>query len=213
MTKPIKVKFVIFKNELLALLPDIKENNDCIQCYAHIGQHSAASKNLMKCKKANEKEFLPLLMELKQVGYDNLFILNDMPKKNKKVKINSTLAPTVIQVAENNEVNLLKGEIEELNDELLKTQNKLEELENDFEEYKESDNDELNEAANMNEHRGNFLESLKMQATNLKYKYYFKDIPDDIKTILTLISDIEVNDETELVNDSKVIDFKPLLPL
>lgn len=40
-------------------------------CYSHIGQHSACNKDYVKeCRPATESEYLPLLKELKSIGYD-----------------------------------------------------------------------------------------------------------------------------------------------
>jgi len=73
-----KVKFVIFKKELVALFP--KENattyDDSIMSYAKIGQHGSASKGLMRCKKATKEQYIPLYLELLAIGYDDLLIMN-----------------------------------------------------------------------------------------------------------------------------------------
>ena len=72
-----RVKFVIFKKELVALFPSEKENDNCILSYQHVGQHGAASYSLMRCKKATKEEYVSLLQELKNIGYDDLIIMNE----------------------------------------------------------------------------------------------------------------------------------------
>jgi hypothetical protein len=84
MDDQVLVKFIIFEKEVVALFPNIKENEDYISSYAHVGQHSGASYSLMKCKKATKDEYKDLLNELKGQGYDNLLILNEKVNKNKK---------------------------------------------------------------------------------------------------------------------------------
>lgn len=75
-----KVKFVIFRKELIALFPKKQFNHwnkqSCMS-YARIGQHSEASKRLMKCKKASKEEYSNLLQELVSIGYDNLIVMNE----------------------------------------------------------------------------------------------------------------------------------------
>jgi len=75
-----RVKFVIFKGELLALFPDIKHSESLITCYAKIGQHSGASKDLMKLKYVKKDKYFLLLKELKNQGYKNLFVMNENKK-------------------------------------------------------------------------------------------------------------------------------------
>lgn len=69
-----KVRFIVFKGEILALFPEIPENNDCILSYQTIGQHGAASKSLLKCKKATPEQYEKLRNELTGIGY-NLEVL------------------------------------------------------------------------------------------------------------------------------------------
>jgi len=61
-----KVKFVIFKKELTALFPEeVTHNNRAfILSYAHIGQHSEASRSLMKCARATPEQYKSLAEEL-----------------------------------------------------------------------------------------------------------------------------------------------------
>ncbi len=76
-----RVKFVMFKDELLALFPDEKYSNNpndtSIMSYAHNGQHGAASKGLMKLRYIKKSVYNPLLKELKSIGYDDLEVLNE----------------------------------------------------------------------------------------------------------------------------------------
>jgi hypothetical protein len=61
-----KVKFVIFKKELTALFPEEVPNNNraFILSYARIGQHSEASRSLLKCKRATPEQYRDLEEEL-----------------------------------------------------------------------------------------------------------------------------------------------------
>ena len=66
---------VIFRKEdgdVVAFMPyDIADINGNITCYAHIGQHSAASFGYYRTtKSATEKEYFDLLNELQSIGYD-----------------------------------------------------------------------------------------------------------------------------------------------
>jgi predicted nucleic acid-binding Zn finger protein len=66
---------VIFRKEgggVVAFMPyDIADLNGNITCYAHIGQHSAASLGYYRTtKSATEKEYFDLLNELQSIGYD-----------------------------------------------------------------------------------------------------------------------------------------------
>lgn len=73
-----KVKFVKDDTgEITAIFPEIKENNNCVLCYAHLGQHSAASRQWIKEKTqpAAEEEYSDLLKELQQQGYKNLKVI------------------------------------------------------------------------------------------------------------------------------------------
>lgn len=67
-----KVKFVKFKGEIVALFPECvnRHNKNMIMSYAHLGQHSEASRSLLKCKKATLKECADLLNELTKIGYN-----------------------------------------------------------------------------------------------------------------------------------------------
>lgn len=74
-----RVKFVIFQNELVAIFPDDQFNHwdtkTCIS-YARVGQHSQASKSLLRCKAATKEQYNDLLKELVAIGYDDLKIMN-----------------------------------------------------------------------------------------------------------------------------------------
>ncbi len=82
----IKVKFIkeintyTKENEILAVFPEIFENQQKteILCYTHQGQHSSVSLDYIKHKrKANKEEYFPLLNELKNIGYNNLIVINE----------------------------------------------------------------------------------------------------------------------------------------
>lgn len=74
----IRIIFKRFKGEILAIFPDEKEHDNCLMCYAHLGQHSTCSKTLMYCRNASKDEYTPLLNELVNViGYNDLAILNE----------------------------------------------------------------------------------------------------------------------------------------
>lgn len=79
------VKFIKDKetNQIVAIFP--KEywttwSKETVTCYAHIGQHSAASIEWVKDQPlANPEEYKALLSELKSIGYKELVILK--PRK------------------------------------------------------------------------------------------------------------------------------------
>lgn len=60
-------------DEVTAFFPEIKETKEYILCYAHIGQHSGAHPEHPLCdeeRPATEKEYTPLLNELRSIGYN-----------------------------------------------------------------------------------------------------------------------------------------------
>lgn len=66
----VRVKFVMFQSEVLALFPDFSEyEKDMITCYAHIGQHSNAHKSLLRRKSLSEPQYRDLKRELEMIGY------------------------------------------------------------------------------------------------------------------------------------------------
>lgn len=74
-----KVKFYKQKDgDILAVFPEeIFDNKGNITCYAHIGQHSACSKEYLKgLKLATPSEYNDLLDELIGQGYDDLRIID-----------------------------------------------------------------------------------------------------------------------------------------
>lgn len=79
MTKVIFRKFP--DGELIALFPELPATPDssfCL-CYVHIGQHSAATPDLVRTtKRATESEAAPLKAELERVGY-TLRVLKRFP--------------------------------------------------------------------------------------------------------------------------------------
>ena len=67
-----KVIFRVFEPEgdVIALFPGMPEGTGFINSYQHIGQHGAATPSLIKeLRPATEEEYLPLLKELRQIGY------------------------------------------------------------------------------------------------------------------------------------------------
>ena len=63
-------KFIKFKGEVVALFPnEVADSNGNTMSYQHIGQHSAASKGLYKCRYAKPLEFNNLKNELERIGY------------------------------------------------------------------------------------------------------------------------------------------------
>jgi hypothetical protein len=70
-----RVYFKIFKGEIIALFPHYLHNerlygNSLITCYAHIGQHSPASRSLIRCKNAGNGDYEALKNELINRGYN-----------------------------------------------------------------------------------------------------------------------------------------------
>ncbi len=80
------VKFLVNervdKDEVFAFFPQLNYNrvlygNKLKTCYARIGQHSSCDVEYAKeSRKATKAEYSELLVELKQIGYNNLKILN-----------------------------------------------------------------------------------------------------------------------------------------
>lgn len=66
-----KVIFRKFKNgEIIALFPELKEGRGLILSYMHIGQHGAASPEIVRdTKPATSEQFAPLYNELTGIGY------------------------------------------------------------------------------------------------------------------------------------------------
>ena len=73
-----KVKFYKEGKSVLAVFPEeIADGQYNMLCYAHLGQHSACSKEYIRNKKlAIKEEYKELLSELINQGYDDLTILN-----------------------------------------------------------------------------------------------------------------------------------------
>jgi len=66
----VRVKFVLYNSEVLALFPDFAEyEKDMITCYAHVGQHSNGHKSLMRRKSVSESQYRDLKKELEMIGY------------------------------------------------------------------------------------------------------------------------------------------------
>lgn len=68
------VKFKIFKGEILAIFPEDyyfdDSGNKLLTCYAHQGQHSVCSVDLLKCRNAKPEQYLKLKEELISIGYE-----------------------------------------------------------------------------------------------------------------------------------------------
>ena len=70
-----KTVFRVYSNgEVIALFPQITAQIGGYLCqsYMHIGQHGAADTHIVirQTQLASRKEYLPLLKELKQIGYN-----------------------------------------------------------------------------------------------------------------------------------------------
>ena len=67
----IRVVFKKFKGDIIALFPEIEESRDgkFIGSYMHIGQHSGASRDLLKCRNAKPEDYKDLAQELRGIGY------------------------------------------------------------------------------------------------------------------------------------------------
>ena len=70
------VQFRLLKGEVIAVFPYILCSDMNVLSYAHIGQHSACVWYINDfTKAATESQYLPLLNELKSIGYDNLKVI------------------------------------------------------------------------------------------------------------------------------------------
>jgi hypothetical protein len=66
-----RVVFKEFKGEVVAFLLDVPANKGMIMTYAHIGQHSEASKEFyQEIFLATPKKYNDLKEELESIGYD-----------------------------------------------------------------------------------------------------------------------------------------------
>ena len=81
-----RVKFVIFKNELVALFPDQKERDEYIASYSLRDGHKLAHFDLMRRHRATESEYTPLLNALIAKGYADLKVINQKPLKPRYIK-------------------------------------------------------------------------------------------------------------------------------
>ena len=67
-----------WKDEIIALFPDMVVDYNLVGCYQHIGQHYPCSYDyvISQTKPATQEEYAELLKELKEiVGYTNLKIV------------------------------------------------------------------------------------------------------------------------------------------
>lgn len=67
--------------EISAVFPQLSAGRGYFTSYAHIGQHCAACWHWARydTKPATRAEYLPLLRELRAIGYRNLKVLNRLP--------------------------------------------------------------------------------------------------------------------------------------
>ena len=78
----IDVQFRVLKGEVIAVFPYILDNECTVLSYAHIGQHSGCIWYINDfTRAAKESEYLPLLNELKSIGYDNLRVIKKRSHK------------------------------------------------------------------------------------------------------------------------------------
>jgi len=88
------VIFRKFKNggDIIAIFPTIKaDDNYNVLSYQHIGQHGACAIALTQAHtvQANGAEIMPLLLELKNLGYDNLVIVQRASAKMRRQMVQS----------------------------------------------------------------------------------------------------------------------------
>lgn len=76
-----KVIFRKYENEIIAFFPETYINGK-VMYYAHIGQHGTADiRFYWTTKRAYVQEYLPLLIELNRIGYNNLEVKARMQYK------------------------------------------------------------------------------------------------------------------------------------
>ena len=79
---------------IIALFPEIPATVEAWDCmsYEHVGQHGAATPNLVDCTvPATEEEYAPLKRELESIGYD-LAIVKRFPRNSYQTRINEVNA-------------------------------------------------------------------------------------------------------------------------
>ena len=74
--------------EIVAIFVDERENNNCLSCYAHLGQHSTIHESYLNdSKDATYEEYIDLYNELvNSVGY-KLSVFNSSFAENKSQRI------------------------------------------------------------------------------------------------------------------------------
>ena len=86
--KKLPVIFRRFKEgDIIALFPGQTGTNDSSTCnsYQHIGQHGSASVNLSNATTpAKYAEYLPLLRELRQIGYRDMEVVKRFTAKHRQ---------------------------------------------------------------------------------------------------------------------------------
>ena len=84
-TESTRVVFRVCKdtNTVIALMPDIEAQPGYCSSYEHVGQHGAADYSgvLRKTRKAEQHEEIPLLLELKSIGYNVQVITRFTPHR------------------------------------------------------------------------------------------------------------------------------------
>ncbi len=76
-----RVLFRVIRGEVEAFLPDVPANPGNIMCYAHIGQHSEASRGYYGMgRPATPREYAPLKRELESIGY-KLQVVKRLPPR------------------------------------------------------------------------------------------------------------------------------------
>lgn len=77
--KKIKVAFRKFPDdgEVIAVFTDIWHNKalGLLESYCHNGQHGGCDKGVLGWSEAAREEYLPLLGELKAIGYKNIEVI------------------------------------------------------------------------------------------------------------------------------------------
>lgn len=80
--KKIDVHFRIFKDgQVTAVFPYEIESHTDVLCYSHVGQHSVCSNDYVHISKpVKDNSYIPLMNELKNIGYE----LNVIKKRSHK---------------------------------------------------------------------------------------------------------------------------------
>jgi hypothetical protein len=82
---PVIFKYERDSDDVTAFFPTLPADyaGNYITCYAHLGQHSSASPEILRLMKpAPAEAYEPLLRELRGQGYDDLVIVRRMTRKH-----------------------------------------------------------------------------------------------------------------------------------